>query len=139
MTVGESIMEALSTALATVAGATLFRSRQAAVARSEGIAILLQPDEESNEDRTIDLQINKLTVLVNILARADIPDQAADPVLQSVNQVIMQDRTLGGLCSRIIAHSTKWIFEEADATAVSIEKRYTITYLTRSSDMTIPL
>jgi transcriptional antiterminator Rof (Rho-off) len=137
MSARESILAAMGTLLGTVPGATFYRSREAAIARSESTAIVLEPEEESVELRTSTgaLSVRTLTALVLVVARGQIPDQIADPVIQSLHAKLMADRTLGGLCALIIEHGTKWTFDEADLTAVTVEMRYGVRYMTNASDL----
>lgn len=137
MTAREAILAAVATLLANVPNATYFRSRQAAFARSEGNCITSQPEEEPSEFRSagMDIENNKLTFVVTFVVRDDIPDRAADPIIQAAHALIMRDTTLGSLCARLIKHSTKWDFEVADLTGAAIEVRYVAQYQTRASDL----
>ncbi len=135
MTGREAILQASATVLATVSGATFYRSREAAIARAEGTAIVLRPEDEQIEKRAADLTLRNLVMVISILARGQIPDQVADPVAQAIHSVLMADPTLNGLCAQLIEHSTKWLFAEADLTATEVEIRYTARYQTRARDL----
>lgn len=145
MTARESILAYLATLIAGVPGAKFYRSREAALARSESPAILLRPDEEQVTAlvRGMDQVVREFTVSIAVIARASgaepVVDKVADPVLQALHAAIMKDTTLGGRCAVITEHSTKWDFEVADGTAVAAEARYAIRYQTRASDLTTPI
>lgn len=140
MTAREAILGRLGVLLTTIQGATFFRSREAAVARSEGTVISLRPEDEQVEKRASlgDITLRNLIVIVSVISRGNVPDQAADPVIQAAHSAIMADATLGGLCAQIIEQSTKWNFALADTNAAEAEIRYTIRYLTRASDISQP-
>lgn len=137
MTAREAILERLGTLLTAVPGSTFFRSREAAVARDEGIVINLRPEDEQVEKRAAggDITLRNCVIIVSVISRGDVPDQVADPVIQAAHAAIMADPTLGGLCAQVIEQSTKWIFALADLTATEAEIRYTVRYLTRASDI----
>lgn len=137
MSARESILAAMGALFETVPDAAFFRSREAAIARSEGTAIVLEPEEEIVDLRsaTNPVTMRILTALVMVMARDPIPDQKADPVIQSLHAKIMADRTLGGLCALITEQGSKWLFDEADLTAVTVEIRYAIRYLTSAIDL----
>lgn len=141
MTARESILQAIAALLATVPNATFFRSRQAAIARSEGSGITLQPEEEPSELRSagMDIENNKMMLVVTFIVRENVDGTAADtvgdPLAQAAHALIMRNSTLGGLCARLTKHSTKWDFEVADLTGCAIEMRYIAQYQCRASDL----
>ena len=138
MTAREAILEYIAGLLSGVPNATVFRSREAAVAREEGIAILLKPEEEPVELRTraqAGLVVRNLTVVITVIARGVVSDQVADPIVQAIHALVMQSETLSGRCSLIMEQSTKWDFEVADLTAVAVEMRYTVRYQTTAKDL----
>jgi len=138
MTADESIIAYVFTLLATVSGATAFRSREEAVALQEGIAVIVKPEEVPYENRAAatDLTLANLTFVITIIARGAVPDSTADPVRQAVHKAVMADKTLGGRAASLMPHSTKWDFEEADQTAAAIEMRFVARYQTGTSDIT---
>lgn len=145
MTARESLLAYLTTLMAAVPGVKVYRSREAALARNESPAVVLQPDEEqvTAQVRGMDLVVREFTVSITVIARASgtepVADKVADPLLQALHAAIMVDTTLGGRCAIITEHSTTWDFEVADGTAVAAEARYAIRYQTRASDLTTPL
>ena len=140
--VRERILLALTTKLASVPNATVYRSRQTAVARSEGHAILLEPENEQVEKRASNpggLVIRNFLVDITVLARGDPADSIADPIITAAHVLLMADPTFGNLCSQIIEHSTEWKFDQADLTAVEVLVRYQIRYATSTNDLTTPI
>jgi hypothetical protein len=137
MSARETLMTAIGALLATVPNAVFFRSRQAALARSEGNAILLEPEEERVTKRTQSpaLVLRGLTVIVSVLTRGDVPDQVADPYIEQITALLVGDPTLGGKCAQIIEQSTRWSFAEADLTAGVAEIRFDILYQTLASNL----
>jgi len=140
--VRKKILQALAANLISVPNATVYRSRQTAVARSEGNAILLEPENEQPEKRASNpggLVIRNFLVDLSVLARGDPADDIADPIITAAHVLIMADPTLGNLCSQIIEHSTEWKFDQADLTAVEVLVRYQIRYATSTNDLTTPI
>ena len=138
--VRERILQSLATKLVSVPDATVYRSRQTAVARSEGNAILLEPENEQVEKRTTmpnGLVVRDFMFDVVVLARGDPADQVADQIIVTAHALIMADPTVGNLCAQIIEHSTEWKFDQADLTAAEVLVRYMTRYLTKTSDLTV--
>jgi hypothetical protein len=137
MTISESILAYIAAQLLGVSDATVFRSRQAALARVEGTGIIVHPETETVVLRSeaADVVLRELTVLITVLARGDVPDQVADPIEDSIHSIIMSDRTLGGRTLRIYEESRKWTLEEADQIAVAVEMRYRMKYATPASSL----
>jgi 1,6-anhydro-N-acetylmuramate kinase len=141
MTAREQILSAIAALLAPVPNITFYRSREAAIARSEGNTVDLRPEEESVELRTANLPIvrRNLTILVTLIVRGSDPsvsaDQIADPLVEALHAALMADRTLGSLCDLVLELSTRWIFELADQTALAAELRYIVRYATSANDL----
>ena len=137
MSARETLMAAIAAKLVTIPNAEFFRSRQAALAREEGTGILLEPEEERVEKRTQmpPLEVRRLTIVVTVLTRGNVPDQAADSFIVQVNALLMADLTLGGLCAQITEQGTRWSFAEADLTAGEAEIRFDIIYQTRAGTL----
>lgn len=144
MTARESILQYLVTQItnANTGAGGVYRSRQEAFNRLEGVGISVQPEEEPIETRTrnMDLTVRDLTVVITIVARGAStaslsPDQVADPIIQLMHAAVMRDITLGGRASAISEQSTKWDFEEADQAAAAVEVRYVVKYQTLASSI----
>jgi hypothetical protein len=136
--IAEQILEAIFTKFQNnIPGATSFRSRQAALALTEGIAVILEPDEEVTTKISPALIKRDFDIKVSILARSPtIPDEALDPIRVEMHSTLMLDQTLGGIALSITEQGTKWTFEEADQTAVQAESHYKIFYATPPNTLT---
>ena len=132
----ENILQAIKTLCDGVPGALAYRSREAAIARREGPAILIRPEDMPVETPGQRVTIRDLVVLVTVIARGQVPDQVADPVVQAVHAAITADQTLGGLVGRIVEEHIKFDFEVADQNAVAIELRFRLRYMTPVADIT---
>lgn len=119
----------------TVPGAAAFRSREAALAREEGPAILVRWADDQAATQMAELTVRDLTVTVTFIARGPIPDQVADPIIVAMHAALYVDQTLGGLCKRIIEGETKPDFEVADQNAVVIVVSYKVRYLTPANSL----
>lgn len=130
-------MAAIAALLSNVPNSTFYRSRESAFSRDEGTAILLQPEEERVEKRAHvpDLVLRRLTVVVTVITRGDVPDKIADDYLQQVQSRLLSDPTLGGLCAQLIEQGTKWTFQEADLTSGMAEIRFDLIYQTLASNL----
>lgn len=145
MTVRKSILLYIAKLLAGVPNATVYRSREEALARDEGIGIVVKPEEEESENRAMGgptgLVMRNFTAVITIIARASgvassqTPDDIADPIQEAAHALLMADTTLGGRCSTLIEHSTKWDFEQADGTALAAEMRYVVRYMTNAKTL----
>lgn len=130
MSAREDILVYLAGRLATVTGVTVFRSRESAVAREEGVVLILKPEEESVTKVGNGIVARDLVVSITAIARAAVPDTTIDPILANIQTAILGDVTLGGKAAACIEQSTRWNFEVADQTALVVEVRYSIKYLT---------
>jgi hypothetical protein len=107
-----------------------YRSREAAIARTEGPALLVRWDDEEVGNEAVGLTKRDLTVTLTFIARGTVPDKVADPLMVAMHAAIYADQTLGGLCARVIEMGTKPDFEVADQDAVAIVVSYRVRYLT---------
>lgn len=127
----QQVVDLLTPALGSAA--SMYRSREAALARSEGTAVVVRPDEEVVEFLARGQAKRHLVLSLTVFARGLMPDQVADSVLLTVHNTLMGDDTLAQRVARIIEEGTKWDFEVADQNAVAAEVRYRFTYLTPAS------
>ena len=129
----EQILEAIRIKLAAIPGITTYRSRLTAITRTDGPAIVLQAFKETVTKRNNDLSERELEIDVEVIARAQTPDQAADSYAVSAQAKVMEDQTLGGLCLRLREVGTQWLMTEADLDAVIVSTRYLIDYRTTAT------
>jgi hypothetical protein len=138
--VSEQIMAYLATQLSSAAGFTFYRERETPVARQEGLTGILDEDEEETAYQATGLILRTFYARVTIIARASeaapIAATLADAARVTVYAAIMKDQTLGGLAGVVTDEGTKWLKEEADRNAVSLEMRFRIRYATKINDLT---
>jgi hypothetical protein len=138
MTRRENILAAILTALTGTTGVStrIYRSRVEPIARAESPAIVIEPVKD---DATIQTQLAtldwSLRVRITVIVRGAIPDQIADPILQSLHTKIMADPTLGGYAIDIMPLAVNFVFMEADGTAGEIQCNYRIMYRTSFTDL----
>jgi hypothetical protein len=135
MSAREDLLAYLANRLGTVSGVTVYRSRQAAVAREEGTCVVLEPEEEQVVKISGAVAVRDMVVIIAVIIRGIVPDSAADPILQSITQAIQADDTLQGRAAKCIEQSTKWSFEMADVTALMVEVRFLVKYLTSTTNI----
>jgi len=145
VTIRKQILQTIAALFQAVPDATVFRSREEALARSEGIGIFVRPEEEAPENRAgggpNGLTLRNFTAVITVIARAKGAPQAppaddvADPVMEKIHALLTADVTLGGMVATILEHSTKWDFEVADGTALAAEMRYIVRYMTAANTL----
>lgn len=126
----------MSGGLVAVAGVnSVYRSRQAAIDRAEGVVVLVQSKDEKVENRNSGLAIRDFAPEVILILRSDTPEEDADPIITLIHAALFKDQTLGGLVSRIIEEGTEWTFADADTTAAEVSLTYRIRYLTPTNTL----
>jgi hypothetical protein len=78
-----------------------------------------------------------LTVRVVVIVRATVPDQASDPIVQSLHSKIVADLTLGGLAIDVQPGPTEFTLEQADTPVGVIYCTYRIQYRTSVGDLSV--
>ena len=129
----EQILSAITTALAgtTGVGSSIYRSRVEAFSRGESPAISLEPINDTPATNTSLPTLDwSLTVRIAVIVRGAIPDQLADPIVESLHSLVMADLSLGGLAMDIIPASVDWQLIEADQPAGVVLCDYLIRYRT---------
>jgi hypothetical protein len=136
----ESIMQALFTALAgtTGVGTRIYRSRVEPVARAESPALVLEPVNDVVEQNTcLPTLDHTLTIRVVVIVRANVPDQTADPIVQSLHAKIVADLSLGGLAIDVQPGPTEFTLEQADTPVGVIYCTYRVLYRTSVGDLSV--
>jgi hypothetical protein len=77
-----------------------------------------------------------MTVRVAIIVRGAIPDQVADPIIESAHAKIMADLTLGGYAIDVQPINVSFDLQEADQPAGVIMMDYLVRYRTKVADLT---
>lgn len=134
----ETILAAVRTALTNTAGVgtRIYRSRVEPIARAESPAIVIEPVSDQAEQNTSLPKLDwSLTVRVSVIVRGNIPDQLADPTVESLHAKLMADLTLGGYAIDIQPIGVNFELVEADQPAGVISCDYLIRYRTSVSNL----
>lgn len=134
----ETILAAVRTALTNTAGVgtRIYRSRVEPMARAESPAIVIEPVSDQAEQNTSLPKLDwSLTVRVSVIVRGNIPDQLADPTVESLHAKLMADLTLGGYAIDIQPIGVNFELVEADQPAGVISCDYLIRYRTNVSNL----
>ena len=135
----ETILAAVRTALTgtTNVGSRIYRSRVEPLARGELPAIVVEPVNDSAVQNTSLPTLDwSLMVRVVVIVRGTIPDQTADPIIESLHSKIMADLTLGGYAIDIQPMSVDFRLEEADQPSGVIACEYLVRYRTSVANLT---
>lgn len=138
MTKREQIVAAIRTALTgtTGVGARIYRSRVEPMARQESPAIVVEPIEDIAQQNTSLPTLDwSLTVRIAVVVRAAIPDQSADPIVESLHSRVMADLTLGGLSMDIQPLRVEFQTVEADQPAGVVMCDYLVRYRTSVANL----
>jgi hypothetical protein len=136
----EQVLTAIRTALTgtTGVGTRIYRSRVEPLARGESPAIVVEPVSDSAQQNTSLPTLDwSLTVRVAVIVRGDVPDQLADPIVESAHAKIMADLTLGGYAIDVQPQSVSFDLIEADQTAGVIALEYLVRYRTSVTNLSI--
>ena len=134
----ERILTAVRTALTGTTGVStrIYRSRVEPMARAESPAIVVEPVSDTAEQNTSLPTLDwSLTVRVAVIVRGAIPDQVADPIVESLHAKLMADLTLGGYAIDIQPQSVNFEMVEADQPAGVISCDYLIRYRTSVTNL----
>lgn len=136
-TIRENILSTLATTLASVSGVSgrVYRSRVEPIARNESPAVIIEPvSDQATIPDTISRIHWRLIVRVMVYVRANVPDQAADSIVQSVYSKVMQDPTVGGYAIDVRPVSVSFEMLEADVAAGVITNEFEVLYQASYSD-----
>lgn len=134
----ETILAAVRTALTGTTGVStrIYRSRVEPMARAESPAIVIEPVSDQAEQNTSLPKLDwSLTVRISVIVRGNIPDQLADPTVESLHSKLMADLTLGGYAIDIQPIGVNFELVEADQPAGVISCDYLIRYRTSVSNL----
>jgi len=136
----EAILSAIRTALTGTVqvGTRIYRSRVEPVSRNESPAIVVEPLTDTAEQLTSLPKLDwSLRVRVAVIVRGLVPDQLADPIVQSLHSKLMADLTLGGVAIDVQPISVDFEMVEADQPAGVISCDYLVRYRTSVNDLSI--
>ena len=136
----EQILSALQTTLAGTTGVStrIYRSRIEPITNGESPAIVIEPvTDEPSINTSSYLKIDWiLRVRIVVIVRGTIPDQAADPTVQSLFAKVLTDPTIGGLAKDIRPATQTFETLEADTPAGLITCEFEIEYRTAYNSLT---
>jgi hypothetical protein len=136
----ESILTAVRTALTgtTGVGTRIYRSRVEPIARAESSALIVEPvSDVPTQNTSLPTLDHVLNIRVVVIVRANVPDQTADPTIESLHSKLMADLTLGGLCIDVQPGPTEFTLESADVPVGVIFCNFRILYRTSVNDLSI--
>jgi hypothetical protein len=107
------------------------------MARAESPAIVVEPVSDTAEQNTSLPTLDwSLTVRVAVIVRGNIPDQLADPIVESLHSKIMADLTLGGVAMDVRPVAVNFEMVDADQPAGVISCDYLVRYRTANANLT---
>ena len=136
----EQILTAIRTALTgtTGVGTRIYRSRVEPISRAESPALIVEPATDvPSQNTSLPTLDHVLSVRLVIIVRNAIPDQTADPIIESMHTRLMADLTLGGLCYDVQPGPTEFTLESADVPVGVIFCTYRVLYRTSVADLSI--
>lgn len=134
----ESILATLRTTLTGTTGVStrIYRSRVEPISRGESPAIVLEPvSDQALTDISFCKTDWSLTVRVSVIVRGAIPDQQADPIIESLHSKLLADLTVGGYAMSIEPQSVQFDMLEADQPSGVISCDYLIRYRTSTTNL----
>jgi hypothetical protein len=136
----ESILTAIAAALVGTTGVStrIYRSRVEPITRGESPAIVIEPISDSAQQNTALPTLDwSLVVRVAVIVRGNIPDQLADPTVESLHAKMMADLTLGGYAIDVQPQSVNFELVEADQPAGVIACDFLVRYRTNVANLSI--
>jgi len=135
----EQILDQIKSVLTSTAGVSsrVYRSRVVPLARNESPALVIEPVSDSSQ---ANLSLPKLdwslNVRVAVIVRGDVPDEVADPIVESLHSKITADLTLGGYAIDVQPVGVDFALMDADQPAGVISCNYLVRYRTEMNDLT---
>jgi hypothetical protein len=129
----ETILAAVRTALTNTTGVStrIYRSRVEPISRAESPAIVVEPISDSAAQNTALPTLDwSMVVRISVIVRGAVPDQLADPIIESLHSKVMADLTLGGYAIDVQPIGVTFNFTEADGAAGEIQCDYRVLYRT---------
>jgi hypothetical protein len=134
----ETILAAVRTALTGTTGVStrIYRSRVEPITREESPAIVVEPlSDTASQNTSLPTLDWAMTVRVTVIVRGAVPDQVADPIVESLHAKLMADLTLGGYAIDVQPIGVTFVFTEADGAAGEIQCDYRVVYRTSVSNL----
>lgn len=126
-----AIADHIETLLAGVSGVTTHRDIVRAIDRAERLALVVEHGDEpapalatlSREQRTVEINLS-------VVVKGQAPYSVADPVLTSAHDLIMADKTLGGLAKKVVEGETRRQRDAMEREVGVVTKIYRVEYST---------
>ena len=127
MSARDTLLAAMATALGSVAAGRVYRSRREQLPTLS--AVILTPQAEEASEAVLGQLDRRLTVAVDIYAKGDTPDNAADTDLAAAWAALSGAAALNTAGVQIEqAHDIAWDYDDYDYVRATL--RVTITYRT---------
>jgi hypothetical protein len=134
----ESILAAIASALVGTTGVStrIYRSRVEPLSRGESPALVIEPINDTAEQNTSLPTLDwSMTVRIAVIVRGNVPDQIADPIVESLHAKLMADLTLGGYAIDVQPQGVNFELVEADQPAGVIGCDYLVRYRTSVTNL----
>jgi hypothetical protein len=134
----ETILAAVRTALTGTTGVStrIYRSRVEPVSRAESPALVVEPLSDTAAQNTALPTLDwSMIVRITVIVRGAVPDQLADPIIESLHGKVMADLTLGGYAIDVQPIGVTFNFTEADGAAGEIQCDYRVMYRTSVTNL----
>jgi hypothetical protein len=134
----ERVLAAVTSALAGTTGVSsrIYRSRVEPVSRAESPALVVEPLSDTAAQNTALPTLDwSMLVRITVIVRGAVPDQIADPIIESLHGKVMADLTLGGYAIDVQPVGVTFNFTEADGAAGEIQCDYRVLYRTSVTNL----
>lgn len=134
----EQIVQAIKDLMISLPGvpnSDVYRSRVTAFSRDKLPSVVVEWVSDDPANVVIPMIDWTLRVRISVITRGDVPDQIADPIIQSIHEKINVDLSLGGLCLDILPAPVQNNILEADKPAGVITLDYLVRYRTTELDL----
>jgi hypothetical protein len=134
----KQILQAVKTKLVSlpgVADADVYRSRDTAFSRAKTPAVVIEWVSDTPNVEALGIVTWSLLVSIRVIARGEIPDDVADPIVQDIHTKLTADLSLGGLSMDIQPATVQNDISEADLNLGVISCGYRITYRTSETSI----
>lgn len=131
-----AIADHIETLLAGVSGVTTHRDIVRAIDRAELLALVVeQGDEPAPQVEFIGTSERSIEINVSVVAKGGAPYSRADAPLLAAHNLIMADRSLGGMALDITEGPTNRQRDALEREVGVITKTYTVAYRTASDSL----
>jgi hypothetical protein len=129
MSTRETLLAAIATTLSGVASGRVYRTRREQLPTLP--AVVITPDQEEANEDVIGAEDSMLTVAIDVYAKGDTPDNAADATLSAVWSALRASIDLGqGANVQLMPRrSVSWDTEDYDMVRATLR----VTYLYRTA------